>query len=827
MQRSTVNTYLLLALLLTVLCWRTVAQDDARIVLSIQLTPGMEYLENSSIFSDFEVAHPDVKINVIYKPEDFIPDASSDLQAHLDAVDAFTLQADVLMMSVGEGVSKLSLEATRAGYILDLVPLFNADPTADASVYYPAAWKTAQWDGGLWLLPASTAIVAVVYDTAAFDAAGLAFPDTGWRAEDYANAADVLAVRDAAGRVRIPGFFANADADGALVYRFLKQPLYDNARLGAPPQFLRPDTLGFASTWLPNFETGAMFNFQHDYVEDFRPSSAPLQVRRLSSAYLNNKELAELPGGGALVNVKGLVVSGRTHYPQLAYELATYLAADSLFANALDMSWGGMTLARPEYPSGSSVEHAPSSLGGATDDAQRIMDAALISGIPASELLYYPYFNDALEHAGTGQTDIETALRDAEILATDNLDVAAQRRSELAGEIPTPAPEIAFAPGEIELHFYHQEGDSLRWQAFAQEFADSDTDVARVIMEGSAYRFDYTREGTDCFYADSGLVPLDPDVVVDIWPLLAADMEFVFADWLTGTFDAVRQSEHIYALPIDIRPFALWYDLGAQGLLPPQTAADLMDALNIGGGEDSALLASYNLDITLLMLMAANGAVPLRYQAGAVEIDFTSENNVEVIRQVLNLARSGTIKYEPFNEYLTSAFPESEPLLMDFVADSMFRDDDYLPVIFPAGSQYTPVSYALMAGYISRFSQYPEACYRLLQTLARRPDLLSGIPVNRSEAGQARYADFYQAFSQQLMDPNQIIISASYSEHHYFSRFWLFRAFDRYVLENADLEDELRAAEQFTGDYLVCVGAGDSPRECAVQVDPTVSTGTG
>jgi ABC-type glycerol-3-phosphate transport system substrate-binding protein len=820
---------MILVLLFLVLCWRTVAQDNIPIILSVQFSEGMEFLDGGTTFSDFEASHPNVEVNVIYKPwhpDDYVPHDVNDITPYLDKVDNFTLQADVLMMNVGEGMNQLWLEATRAGYVLDLAPLFNASPTADASVYYPTVWQASQWDGGLWILPTSTTITAIVYDADAFDAAGLAYPDASWEADDFANAADVLARRDAAGNVTTPGFWGINGRDGALVYRFLEQPLYDSTQFPNVPRFVRPDTLAVANQWLPFLASGAMFNFQHDYGEDFSLDRVPLTTDWLSIAYLNDLEFAPLPGDGTLVNINGFVVSSRTQYPQLAYELAAHLAADRQVANATSFSWGGMTLARPAYPDVVAIEHAPYSLAVPNEEARLLIDSALRSGIPASELMYYPYFQNALWQAAENELDIETALRDAEILAKDNLTLAENRRNEIAGIVPTPVPEIALAPGEIELHFFHQEGDTIQWQLFAEEFAANDPEVARIVMNGSAYRFDYTQEGTDCFYGSSGFFQVAQDYILDIAPLLAADSEFVAEDWLTGVFAGVQQDESIYALPIDIRPLALWYEssqLEAHNLLPPHTMSELLNTLEVLNNEDDPPLASYQLGRTLLMLIATYGAVPVNYQTNPIQIDFTSENNVNAMQQVLDLARNGVIKYGSIVDFSSAGFPESEPLLIDFVADSDFRNAAYLPVVFPAGRQYTPVSYELMAGYISRFSQYPEACYRLLRNLSSRPDLLSGIPVQRSVASLSEHVGFYDDFNQQLNTPNQVIISQT-SQHEYFTSYWLFRAFDRYVLEDADLVTELSIAEQFTNDYLLCVEVGEIPNDCARQIDPSVGS---
>jgi ABC-type Fe3+-citrate transport system substrate-binding protein len=52
---------------------------------------------------------------------------------------------------------------------------------------------------------------------------------------------------------------------------------------------------------------------------------------------------------------------------------------------------------------------------------------------------------------------------------------------------------------------------------------------------------------------------------------------------------------------------------------------------------------------------------------------------------------------------------------------------------------------------------------------------------------------------------------------------WKYRAFDRYVLESADLLPELSIAEQFTNEYLLCVENGGASYDCMLQVDPSVA----
>ena len=70
---------LLVAMLSFVLIWQTTAQENEHIVLSLLLPEMMQALELDATFSDFEAAHPNVKVHVIYETfqvEDMIPDTT-------------------------------------------------------------------------------------------------------------------------------------------------------------------------------------------------------------------------------------------------------------------------------------------------------------------------------------------------------------------------------------------------------------------------------------------------------------------------------------------------------------------------------------------------------------------------------------------------------------------------------------------------------------------------------------------------------------------------------------------------------------------------------
>lgn len=827
MPTSTIQRYLLILVIFMGLNSIVIAQGNPSIVLSVRLSDFMQFLDTSTVFSDFEDSHPNIELNIIYSPtnfEEYIPSAQAGLDEHLQAVDSFTQGADVLMISVGEGLQQLSLEATRAGYILDLAPLFNASPTTDPSAYYPSVWQASQWDGGLWLLPTSAIIYSVVYDPVAFDTSSIAYPNVDWTIHDFANAISVLAQRDASGKIIVPGFIGFNGSDGGFFTQLLSQPLYDVSQFPPVPNFLTSDAIEMAEILSPLYQAGIIYNPNYDYGDDFSIGSIPLTTDRVNTASFNNLEVATFPNGEAQVNVNGFAVSSRTDYPQLAYELANYLAGDLRVAQAMNVNWGGMRLARPEYPDVVPIDNAPFMIGNNNEAEHIIIESALVDGIPASETLYFPYFRSALWNRSDTNLDIETTLRDAEIIASDNLQLASEQRTEIIGTIPTPIPEIALASDEIALTFYIQEGDLSIWQTLADEFVETDPQVARINLLSRSYPFDYTQEDVDCFYHNGNSISSEYLFAID--PLLAIDESLNNDEWLLSNFN---DSQNLtYAFQMDIRPVALWYDpaqLDEAGIMPPTTNSELLSALDILSNEETPSLASFLPLSSILILIANNGGLPINYDTNPITIDFTSDANINAIQAVLDLAKRGIIKYgDGLSTFSSNISPDDEPFIVDIVAESNFRDARYQPSTFPAGSIYTPVSFEIMSGYISRFAQNPEACYRFLSSISQQSHLLSGLPVRRSVAMQSTRGNFYDSFEAQSEATNRVQIPSYFTTEEYFTSLWLFRAFDRYILEDADLFTELSIAQDYTLSFLSCLNNDGDARICASQTDPTIES---
>lgn len=796
-----------ISLLTILLASGTFAHAQEEIVLTVSFIRGMEYLEDAQFFEAFEQAH-NVRVNVIY-PEFLdlrITPPNLSLEDHLQAQDTYTQSADIVLVSVGESLpTEVTLESTRAGYYLDLNPLLQIADDFDASVYYPAVWESASWDGGTWLLPLTSQIYSVIYEPEAFDSAGLAYPTSEWALADWVNAIETLTPRDSNGNALRPGYIGFNRSDSALIYALLDAGVMDTTTFPPIPQFTRPDLITFAEAWAPLYQTGAVYSPNYTYVEDFMPSATPLTTDRIQSIDFSSTQSAALfPGERAGVSISGIAISSRTEHPELAYQLAQYLANDSRVTDAVQTTFSFIRRARPVYDDVIAIDTAPSIISDLTAEEEALINESLQNAIPASDL----HFFDAFKYALQQETDVGVALQNAEALARQTLEQISGTAT--TASIATPVPSAVLNAGEIALKFHIGGSTQEGLDEFVQQFVENDPQVGELILDHRTLPLERLTQEVDCLYLPDNRLSIFPqDSIINLDPLLSADPTFETDNFLTGILDQVRGDNQIMGYPLTIDPLVIQVSDEIQ--LPPNwTVNDLMTL-----GDDSSVLASTQPGITLLMLITANGGLPIDFRSSPPQLDFVG--SITPIREVLDLARAGRIFYPPLSTWENDPPPVQPPIYVNTL--SRANTTDYHLMLFPEGTDYTPVSYNLGTAYITSQTTNPEACYRLITALAQRPDLLNGLPTQRFSS---QNGELYQSLETILASTNVVVFP--YRET--IMPYWLYRAFDRYVLEDADLETALMEAEGFTQEYLTCALAfqlNDYRQQvtCAMQIDPT------
>jgi hypothetical protein len=134
----------------------------------------------------------------------------------------------------------------------------------------------------------------------------------------------------------------------------------------------------------------------------------------------------------------------------------------------------------------------------------------------------------------------------------------------------------------------------------------------------------------------------------------------------------------------------------------------------------------------------------------------------------------------------------------------------------PSGAQATPYAYDVTAFFVSAQTAQPEACYRLIRTLAQRPALFGGMPayaslIDAAETAAARppaLVDFYRRYAEIINQPDTVRLRTLQQRQEplvFVADRLLARAFDRYVREDADLDAELAEAQRLSETVITCL----------------------
>ncbi|MBC7809936.1 MAG: extracellular solute-binding protein [Burkholderiales bacterium] len=809
----------------------------------------------------------------------------NDVDGYLETVGEYVTSADVVFVQS----NLITPEATRAGLFLDLAPLTSGDPNLNPTDFIPAVWQSFQWDGGVWALPFSTNVVGLSYDAADFDAAGLAYPMSSWTIDDLANAARALAVRGPDGAVTTAGLAIAANNVGLLYRSLTGQLFYDPNTLPANPRLATPELAAFLDTWKTLLDEGVVV-MGGGGGADIPSMNVGGNGGGFGGPNANERAIILLPGGTAGLTPSSFAVSAGTQYPELAYELAKFLTMQPELANG----FLGVTPARQSLAGIAPTNGGGPGLGGFVSPAtQAFVADAIAYALPVSETRFANYVGAALNSMTSQGLDGLSALQQVEATAITNLQTADTARGTTVVAVATPVPPVVLQAGEVSIRLGVGQPQLLianreAWSAVASEFAANDPQVGDVILDtpagfGPGGSGDAgMAESFDCFYLNSNSVPsLDLSLVLNLDPFMDTDATFSRTDLVGNALTQVQRDNRTWAFPIMIQPEVLRYDpnqFAAAGVPNPvggwtlDAFIDALEALKINTGDAAPIALNDGFSsMNLLMLIASYGGLPFDYRTDPPTVNFTDPATVDAIRQVLDLAKNGLIDYSELGAFgggtTVTAAADNPPILTQtlgagggpgggggglFGSGGQQNNQDYLLTMYPSGSLYTPISYNLGTAYISATAQNPDACYRLISTLSQHPELFGAtMPARRSlinspavAAAQGQDAvDAYNMIDTLMQSPNTVVFPSLFQNvgpltaDTFLTQIWLNRAFDNYVLNDADLATELADAQVFVEGFQGCTAAlppfdpvVQSPQEyflqfitCATQIDPSLT----
>ncbi|MHB8751861.1 MAG: ABC transporter substrate-binding protein [Aggregatilineales bacterium] len=686
------------------------SRAQAQIVLTLSIASSNRDLISDSMISSFEQANPGIKVTVVLN-DTTIPAPTLGVAGHLAAVRKYASTSDVLIVTT----SQLTVEATLAGYFLNLSPLVAADSKINIPDFYPTAWRAYQWNGGIWALPASTTPYVLSYHPAAFDKAQLAYPTDRWTIDDLANAIRKLAVKDSTGKTVTPGMDVTGDFQKALLFRsLLGTDLVDSSVTPNTPRFNQPAVDKLLNIWA-KLESDNLIGasgtapLSINIADDVIPPPTNVSPDQKIAVTL-------LPGNKAGLEVQGIAVSAGTRYPDQAYALARFLTTRAEFVNA--SSTINSAAARKSVS-----QTEPGILQDLSADMIKLLDHAFNDGITIADLRYTNYVLSALFKMTSVNTPSQVALSAAETQAMTDMQTALGKKSTTVVIVPTPIPTLAPGSGKITLKFgILPSGDSIthldQWNALAVSFAKQDPLVGQVSIDlGDVLSIAATK--FDCFYLPFNAVP-DADLkkILNISPLADSDPTFNKADFIGSTLTQMTRANKLWGMPIQLEPAVMIYNsqvFKQLGVPTPTnwTIDSFTSALKTLRTDPKALppfvpFAKNQDGTSLLMLITAYGGLPIDYRTTPPTINFTSPETVTAIQEVLDLVKQGYMQYAPLGSF---ASPDNAPglttgatLYADTLNVNTFpagSSTPYKPTLYPSGSKYTAVSYSIGSAYIS------------------------------------------------------------------------------------------------------------------------------
>jgi ABC-type glycerol-3-phosphate transport system substrate-binding protein len=872
---------ILSALMMVIGLVPTMAQDTVTLSIAVP-----EFLLDGfpeEALAGFEAQH-NIKVHIKASTQSlsFVP--SIDVDSYFDDMEGYASEADILMVS---SASQINTEVTRAGILLDLSPLILSDPTFNTDDFYFPVWQSFQWDGGIWGVPMVADVIGIAYQPDIFDQNNMPYPDSWFSPADVDIALRELVTYDDEGNVQTPSFLDISNSLDMMLYAMSGgQRVVDDLQFPSAPDYSNPAYEELIQLWadLLADDIVAASGSGFQYLQDAPVLLIPSIFASASGFGVDNFSVTTLPGGYIGLSTTGLAVSSGTQYPQEAYEFVKYVSQDPQLSNAF---LGVVPARRSLLGADEGEEGAIASLFNPSEEIMALVNQHIDSAIAPPDLRYGSYLSLAIDKVINDGIDPATALQETEQEVLERLRASDERGEDMSIVVATPPPDVVFSEGEIALEFGVSAfttnlSNQETWDATIADFISFNPDVANINVTGATFfsgnSLSDLSEQYDCFYNTGNIVQSgDISRLLNISPLIASDATIDPSDFIGGSLNQMTRENQIYGLPVEIQPQSMTYDtdlINQGGAFPPYSGWTVADFENILrtlkiDPEDPAPFSpkDFGGGAYLMNLIAAYGGVPIDYRTQPITLDFTSPATVEAIRQVLDLAKDGYLDYEELADFNRGGIfaGQGDPVALytqvinSFTLDLDLPGDDdeegdnvnnpQIPVPFPIGTQFSAVNYDIGGLYVSSQTDFADACYRFISFASTNPTLLTAMPARRSVlAGpdmttlqSPETIQLYNDIAFKMDSPNTVTIPVGFdsgieSTGDQLLILWLIQAFDRYVLEDADLETELETAQLFSDNYRGC--AAEIPPydpaidqvfgyvgkffDCAIQVDPAM-----
>lgn len=729
--------------------------------------------------------------------------------------------------------------------VRDLAPFIDADPTLQPDDFYPAAYQSG---GQRLMLPLALSVPLLDYNTDLWLGQGLPPPDASWRWADLlaaveqvsASGDDIAGLYDAGGRLTLQAELLGAgvtfNAGAALeqpavvaavsrVQALAERRVIDTGAQDAQTSVTERIRLGRLALWPADFTAAA----EQNGVLPFTAARVPYPLLR----------------DHLLVRPLGAMMSAGTQHPEATWRWLSFLSRQQVQA-ANDGSAGAVVVAaRRSVASASGIWTTlePAASGALQVLLERESPAGeWFDGDPA----LLAALEQALDRVLAEGVAPELALAEAQAALPV---VASQIEPATSFTVATPVPAqadqltvIRFAPNNAfgnvfgdpaKADFEEQNPGIVIEYVAAPDVGRSSPPYESVSASAAA---------ADCFAWRGPPAPSEASTVVDLRTLIDAETNFPLDDYWPLALQPFEREGRLTGLPYAFGVPVLWYNpqaFDAAGLPYPANdwtiedvfaaAETLTDDRQYGLADGGSPTLAFLLDNDKVGLTTGEGPL-LRPR-------FTEPEVVEALERYVELVQGVT----PFAGRYSYSNPLTMAEVMEFQRAAMLFGGDLVNwsteeklfegyrVVLLRDTQ--PAQYSRSGAlFISASSPYIDACWSWIKYLSEseltgRPSVFNG----RRSLGLERLAspqvlpgadEAYAAYTQLMEQPRNPQSAANFLAEPV-APYWLFRALDRVLREDASLAGELAEAQFVTEQYLACVQGGEPAEACARQVDPT------
>jgi multiple sugar transport system substrate-binding protein len=769
----------------------------------------------------FHEENPSIQVQVVASDAVF-GNEEGDLQELAASADSFALQRS------------LEPQDIQSGLLRDLQPFVEADLTFNADDFYPGLLDRYRWQGGLWGLPSPGTPLLLFYDKAAFDEAGLPYPEPGWSYKEFEVAAGILtqdqgegttryglvvSPRSLAGPILVMGR-AEGWAEGIDV---LPEPILDAPTVVEAAQWFVD--LARLQRFMPNpyeLEDGQMA-FVVEEVQEGRAAlwdgwPAAYMMEVFHDSY-DDVGITTFPEGTPIVDWVGgapYSMSAGTAHPDEVWRWLRFLTYQPGNVSEVQPPVRRSVAEATGYWDKLDPELLPA--------VRYIMERPKVS-LPPGMLLS---LRETLEAVLVNSEEVQTALARAQ------RDLTGALGSPVSQALPQPVatPQPASAAGEgVVIEFAVRNYWELQkaYERLAAEFHELHPEIS-VKPKSPDYEEGYqtvtlpwlATQG-DCFESFYPPHEEEKSAILSLDPLLETDAAFSVDDFYPQLLELFYQAGSLWAFPAESYPRVMYYNkalFDEAGLAYPSPDWTFDDfaaaAASLTKGEGAAKQYGYSPDSALsdLWFFLAQQGLPLNDDGAANRLD--NPETVDAIRWYVGLWQAGIVpEYElgEAGEYDREMYARNRDLWESLISRGkmamwstypglghshyeVWKDLDVGLVPMPQGPSQV-ADLLLSVYYISAQAEHPEACWTWFKFLSSQVAAAQGIPARRSAAASE---DYRQQLGTEVADVYLATLEGSERAIHLSSFYW-----DSYLgliqkaviraLQGEDVEQALRQVQ--------------------------------